>query len=97
MTILTEKQKNAVALWFLVTFFHVFDLYSTDLKERSAALNVLYRVNNPGLLGELLVVSKIPLLVMARDRYTGRVTYRLYRFWRRCPFGPINYLRKGRI
>ena len=69
----------------------VLDLYSTDLTERAEALDALFRVSNPNRLERTLAVTKPKLLVFGTDRYTQKLTWRVYRFWRKPVFGPIRH------
>ena len=69
----------------------VLNLYSTDLTERAEALDALFRVSNPNRLERMLAVTEPKLLVFGTDRYTQKLTWRLYRFWRKPVFGPIRH------
>lgn len=69
----------------------VLDLYSTDLTERAEALDALFRVSNPNRLERTLAVTEPKLLVFGTDCYTQKLTWRVYRFWRKPVFGPIRH------
>lgn len=67
----------------------VLNLYSTDLTERAEALDALFRVSHPNQLEPVLAVTEPRLLVFGTDRYTQKLVWRIYRFWRKPVFGPI--------
>ena len=69
----------------------VLNLYSTDLTERAEALDALFRVSNPNQLEPVLAVTEPRLLVFGTDRYTQKLAWRIYRFWRKPVFGPIRH------
>lgn len=73
----------------------VLNLYSTDLTERAEALDALFRVSNPNRLERTLVVTEPKLLVFGTDRYTQKLVWRIYRFWRKPVFGPIAHLARA--
>ena len=81
------------------------DTHAADLRERAEALDILFRVSQPGLLDFLLAVPTLPflnertpkLIICGFNVYTGKVTWRLYRFWRRPVFGPVAVFAKKRV